>query len=182
MNPRRTRRRLAALAATAAIVLTAAGCSRTAADPGAGSTSGARSTGTPRQQALSFAACLRASGEPDFPDPDASGSFGDALEGAATVDTTTAAWKQALAACRSLEPAGLLGPSKQTPESRKLRLAFAQCVRDHGVKDFPDPADDAPLIDTNTIPSTATAGGMTILNAATKACKDAAQAAIGATR
>ena len=44
-------------------------------------------------------------------------------------------------------------------------------MRDNGVKDFPDPAIDQPLIDTNRIPSTNTPGGMTILNAAGEKCE-----------
>jgi len=40
------------------------------------------------------------------------------------------------------------------------------------VKDFPDPAPDAPLVDTNRIPSSATDGGMTMLNAAMRKCSD----------
>ena len=49
-------------------------------------------------------------------------------------------------------------------------LQFAQCVRDNGVKDFPDPVNGEPLIDTYKIPSSNKPGGMTILNAATHAC------------
>jgi hypothetical protein len=48
------------------------------------------------------------------------------------------------------------------------------------VKDFPDPAPDAPLVDTNRIPSSATEGGMSILNAAMQKCRDFGAAA-GAT-
>ncbi|MEA2419469.1 MAG: hypothetical protein QOE60_1675, partial [Thermoleophilaceae bacterium] len=51
---------------------------------------------------------------------------------------------------------------------------------DHGVKDFPDPANGEPLIDTYRIPSSNRPGGMTILNAATKTCRDLlAEAAAG---
>jgi hypothetical protein len=32
-------------------------------------------------------------------------------------------------------------------------LEFAQCMRDNGVKDFPDPANGEPLVDTTKIPS-----------------------------
>jgi hypothetical protein len=39
------------------------------------------------------------------------------------------------------------------------------------VKDFPDPVNGDPLIDTTKIPSTDRAGGMAILNAATHQCR-----------
>jgi hypothetical protein len=49
-------------------------------------------------------------------------------------------------------------------------LAFAQCIRDNGVPDFPDPAKDEPMVDTRRIPSADLPGGMSILNAAMKKC------------
>src|SRR5207244_3150640 len=42
---------------------------------------------------------------------------------------------------------------------QKAALAFAQCIRDNGVRDFPDPAKTEPLVDTNRIPSAGTPGG-----------------------
>ena len=60
--------------------------------------------------------------------------------------------------------------SKRTPKEQSASLRFAQCVREHGVTDFPDPVDGEPLIDTYKIPSSNKPGGMTLLNAATKAC------------
>ena len=55
-------------------------------------------------------------------------------------------------------------------EEQETRLEFAQCIRDNGVKDFPDPVNGEPLIDTTKIPSSNKPGGMTILNAATHKC------------
>jgi len=47
------------------------------------------------------------------------------------------------------------------------------------VKDFPDPTPDTPLVDTNRIPSAATDGGMSILNAAMRKCRDFAAGIVG---
>jgi hypothetical protein len=60
--------------------------------------------------------------------------------------------------------------AKRTPKQQSASLCFAQCVREHGVKDFPDPVNGEPLIDTTKIPSSNKPGGMTILNAATNKC------------
>jgi hypothetical protein len=59
------------------------------------------------------------------------------------------------------------------------RLKFAQCMRDNGVKDFPDPTPNGPLIDTNRIPSLAGKDPRTDpgLNAAMHRCRDFAAAA-----
>lgn len=55
---------------------------------------------------------------------------------------------------------------------QKTRLEFAKCIRENGVKDFPDPVNGQPLVDTNRIPSSAAPGGMSMLNAAMQACRD----------
>jgi len=112
---------------------------------------------------VKFAECMRANGVPHFPDPDTKGAvnFG--------VDVSREVWLKAVDACKALKPPGALS-SKRTPKEQAASLRFAQCVRDHGVKDFPDPVNGEPMIDTYKIPSSNKPGGMTILNAATHAC------------
>jgi hypothetical protein len=166
-------RKLRPLAALAMVALIGAGCSNapagsgTAAGPGGGSTAAGN---TAREQAVKFSECMRDNGVRDFPDPDASGELTiDGIANNSSVDPDTAAFRQAVSACKDLEPAGFTG-RKRNAEEQKTALAFARCVRDNGVKDFPDPTPDGPLIDTNRIPSAARNGGMSSLNAATKAC------------
>jgi hypothetical protein len=55
------------------------------------------------------------------------------------------AWKKAIGACKDLQPPGLLG-GKVSAQEMKARLKFAACMRANGVKDFPDPTADGPLI------------------------------------
>lgn len=166
---RRTLWPLAALAMFAVIV---AGCS----SAGTGS-SGEGSTTTAHTKAVKFAECMRNNGVAAFPDPDASGAMTiDAIANGSSVDTSSAAFEQALSTCRDLEPAGFTG-TKVTPEQRTARLEFAQCMRDNGVPDFPDPTPNGPLVDTNRIPSSNSPGGMGILNATMQKCGRYASAA-----
>jgi hypothetical protein len=65
-----------------------------------------------------------------------------------------------------------------TPKQLSTALKFAQCMRANGVKDFPDPVNGQPLIDTTKIPSSNRPGGMTILNAAGQKCRDLLTAAM----
>jgi hypothetical protein len=161
------------LAALAMIAVIVAGCG----NGSAGTGSGGNSTATPHEEAVKFAECMRANGVSAFPDPNASGELTiDAVANGSSLDTDTAAFKQAMSACKDLEPPGFTG-GKVTDQQRKARLEFAQCVRENGVKDFPDPANDEPLVDTRKIPSAATPGGMSILNAAMHKCGDFAAAA-----
>jgi hypothetical protein len=163
------------LTALAMFALISVGCSTPSATTGP-SNDGGNANAT-RQQAVRFAQCMRDNGVKAFPDPDASGAFTiDAIANGSSVDTTSPAWKQAISACKDLEPAGFTG-QKRSAQEQAAALKFAQCIRDNGVKDFPDPAPDAPLVDTNRVPSAATDAGISILNAAMKKCGTFAQAA-----
>ena len=160
-------------AALVLAVLIAAGCSGSPAGGSAGS-GGAAAGDTARAQAVRFSQCMRDNGVGEFPDPDASGELTiDAVANDASVDTGSAAFEGALEACKDLKPPGFTGTQRDA-EQQRTALRFAQCIREHGVQDFPDPTPDSPLVDTNRIPSANTEGGMSILNAAMKACADAA--------
>jgi hypothetical protein len=175
MTRTRTLRPLATLAMVAMVALISAGCGGTG-SAGTGS-SGSNDAATTREKAVKFSECMRENGVSDFPDPDASGAFTiETIANGSSVDTSSVAFKQALTACKDLEPPGFTGETR-SPEQQEAALEFAQCIRDNGVKDFPDPAIDEPLVDTNRIPSSATKGGMSILNAAMHKCGDFAAAA-----
>jgi hypothetical protein len=174
------RRTLWPLATLAMLALIVAGCSNASAGAGSASTTtataGSRTT-TAHEKAVAFAECMRGNGVSAFPDPSASGELTiDGIANGSSVDTSSAAFTQALDACKDLEPPGFTG-TKVTPQQRTARLQFAQCVRENGVPDFPDPTPNGPLVDTNRIPSAATAGGMSILNAAMQKCGQYASAA-----
>jgi hypothetical protein len=159
------------LAALALIAVTVAGCGSGSAGSGNGSTA------TARDEAVKFSECMRDNGVSGFPDPDASGRLTiDAVANGSSIDTNSAAFKQALSACKDLEPPGFTGP-KVTAQLRTARLAFAQCVREHGVPDFPDPTPNGPLIDTRRIPSANTPAGMSALHAAMSKCAEFARSA-----
>jgi hypothetical protein len=167
------RRRLGPPAALAMAALIAAGCSSGSAENG--DTTSGSSTGN---KAMKFAECMRDNGVSEFPDPDASGELTiDGVLNGSSLDPSTPAWKEAIRACKDLQPAGFTGDEKVTPEEREVRLEFARCIRENGVEDFPDPADGEPLVDTNRIPSSASSGGMSILHAAMQECRGLAEQA-----
>jgi hypothetical protein len=87
-------------------------------------------------------------------------------------------WTKAVDACKALKPPGALS-AKRTPKQLSAEVKFAQCVRDHGVKDFPDPVNGEPLVNTYKIPSSNKPGGMTILNAAMQKCGHVLEEAAG---
>jgi hypothetical protein len=181
----RKRRPLAALALAALAALISACGSGAAATSTTGTTGSIGGGGDPptptAQKSVKFAECMRSNGVSQFPDPGPSGKLTiDAIANGSSVDPSTPAFKQAISACKHLEPAGFMG-STRSSQQQQAGLEFAQCIRAHGVKDFPDPLPNGPLVDTNRIPSAAAPGGMSMLNAAMHKCGDAAAAA-GVTR
>lgn len=183
------RRRLGPVAAMAIIALISVGCSNapTETDSGSSSDSGTVASSSeddpaasPREQGVKFAECMRDNGVDDFPDPDASGTLTfDGVVNGSSLDPSSAAFEAAMDACKDLEPPGFAGGERSVQE-QTAALEFAQCIRDNGVEDFPDPANGEPLVNTNRIPSAATEEGMTILHAAMEKCSDMGAAA-GAT-
>jgi hypothetical protein len=103
----------------------------------------------------------------------------DGVLNGSSLDPNAPAWKEAIGACKDLQPPGFTGDENVTDEEQEARLEFAQCMRDNGVEDFPDPAKDDALVDTRRIPSAANEGGMSIINAAMQTCGDLAAEAMG---
>jgi hypothetical protein len=168
-------RKLRPLAALATVALIGAGCGSNA--PSETGTSSSTGTGgnknaTDQDKAVKFAQCMRANGVPDFPDANAKGQF---VYG---VSVTPAVWEKAVDACKDLQPPGTLS-AKRSPKQQSASLRFAQCIRENGVEDFPDPANGEPLVNTYEIPSANRPGGMTILNAAMAKCGDVLGRAAG---
>jgi hypothetical protein len=74
----------------------------------------------------------------DFPDPAAAGAFTHGH-----LDPNSPQFRAASQACRSLQPAGTTlsttGGGEVSPQRQGQLLAFARCVRSHGVPSFADP-------------------------------------------
>ena len=161
--------RLRPLATLVVVALIGAGCYHAPAETDTGTSTGSSGAST-RAKAVKFAQCMRDHGVKQFPDPDASGTLTlDGVANGSSVDPSSPAFERAITACKDLQPAGFTGRKRSTAQ-QKAALRFAQCIRDHGVQDFPDPTAGDPLVDTNHIPSTNETGGMDRLNAAMHAC------------
>jgi hypothetical protein len=131
-SPRVPRRRfLIAAVATAALL---AGALVLVTALGSSSSNETTTAADPQQAALAYAQCIRDNGVPDFPDPDANGGF----SGLAHEQQSNPKFQAALQACRALAPGGE-HENFGDPAFVKQARAFAQCMRDNGVPDFPDP-------------------------------------------
>ena len=84
------------------------------------------------QQMTKFAACMRANGEPTFPDPNAQGVI------SAAFNRASPQFDQALQACRKDLPGGVPSATQRAEDLRHA-VAFSACMRRSGVPDYPDP-------------------------------------------
>ena len=142
------------VARTAAAIIAAAGLALTAtaygsASPSATATGGALdaqasalSQLTNTQNALAYSHCMRSHGVPNFPDPNSGGSIPKISPQQLGVSNTV--FQAAQNHCRYLLPNGGSGPSQtQVQQIMNGMLKFAQCMRAHGVSNWPDPVLDA---------------------------------------
>jgi hypothetical protein len=145
---------LLAIALAVAGVLVA-GCSGGPADPGVAGVSSA--TASPSQsatvsgeaEALQYAACMRSHGVPDFPDPTVqNGSVGFSITAGDGVDQNSPQYQSARQACSSLRGGGTANSGSG---NLAKELKFAQCMRSHGVPDFPDPNKNGGFSGTSTV-------------------------------
>jgi hypothetical protein len=124
-----------AVAALAGLTLVGAGCGGSSGAKVAqvGTTSGANGSGSHDRRA--FSACMRSHGVPSFPDPGADGT----IHVPSTIDDGSPIVRAAYRACRNLAPSeGSLTGQGDVMHQDQL-LAFAKCMRSHGVPQFPDP-------------------------------------------
>jgi len=89
---------------------------------------------------------MRSNGVPNFPDPNSSAAFPKAT--LAQLAASNSHYEAAAQACGHLLPNGGNGPpAAQAQQIRAQALRFSQCVRNHGVTNFPDPGSDGRIPD-----------------------------------
>jgi hypothetical protein len=104
---------------------------------GSSSAAGQASSHLPgKPSTLAYARCMRSHGIKNFPEPNSSGQL-VVTQGESLPDFNSPQFQAAAKACVSLRPAGV------TPAQRAQQLdkdiAYAKCMRSHGVTNFPDP-------------------------------------------
>jgi hypothetical protein len=118
----------------------ASGSGTTTVAPG-GKTGAPGSSGSSTTQAelLQLAKCVRVNGVPTFPDPSATAGTLGAMVSAAGIDLGSPTVQAALAACKQYYPTQNVTPAQSAAQNAQ-ELQFAQCMRSHGVPNYPDPS------------------------------------------
>jgi len=130
------------------LTLAAGGCAGTADDGNRVASAGGTPTASSSAQAqrdedapLKFSQCMREQGLPWFPDPEPDGG---GLRLAIPKGADKQKVDKAMEACKEYAPNG--GEKrKMSPEDLEEARKVAQCMRDNGVKDFPDPNPDGTM-------------------------------------
>ena len=87
-------------------------------------------------QLLRFSECMRAHGEPTFPDPVQHGNgVGLQLKG---INPNSPQFQAAQKACAAYAPPGIAAGGSPAKLREELDV-FAACMRSHGVRNYPDP-------------------------------------------
>jgi hypothetical protein len=172
----RSARTVTAVIATAGLVLLAVGCGGSpsgVAQLGSTTTqsrssSTAAATSAQQNAAIAYARCMRSNDVSNWPDPNSSGVFDKSKLTSQKLGASSSRVQAAQSACRRLLPNGGNGRTAgQVQEAKAQSLRFSQCVRSHGVPNFPDPDS------TGRIPDPATVGidqGSPKFRAANQAC------------
>jgi hypothetical protein len=138
------RRALGAIAGPIVVGLLVAACGAGGATGGTGTS--AQPTGHSGLHQLGFVKCMRARGVPNMPDPSPNGApqskdettmFGIAIP--SSIDTRSPAFQTADQTCQKVLRAGTSPPPGISDTTKEALLANAQCIRTHGVPDYPDP-------------------------------------------
>jgi hypothetical protein len=142
-RPRVLWRAVRTFAALVAVGTLVAACGGGSSSPGVASAksstsrtaSGSSNSGAYKEE-LAYAICVRSHGEANFPDPSPTGGF------KITSGSDDPQLRAAEQACADLAPGG--GQNQTAGGSFTARqvaqvLAYAQCMRRHGILNFPDP-------------------------------------------
>ncbi len=84
-----------------------------------------------------FTVCMRSHGVPTFPDPDATGTL--TITTSPSLNPSSPLFQKAEVDCQHLLPPGKTLSQAQQQKLKARVLAFAACMRSHGVPNYPDP-------------------------------------------
>lgn len=135
-------RLFSATAAIAGVAVLAAGCGGTSPT----TTANSAASQPPRNlaaDAYKYSACMRDHGVANFPDPQVTHSNGGTRVAIKAIGPATPQFNAAQTACRGILPTPSKSELAQQAQDQRIHtqdlVAFAHCLREHGITRFPDP-------------------------------------------
>ena len=146
--PPRSGRAIALLVAMASLTLLTAGCGSASSSPSSSTTPSFQSF---TSAAYRYADCMRTHGVANFPDPQIVNQPGQhgIKQTISPALVASPRFEPAQKACRGILPTPINVNPSQLAQQQHARaqnvLAFARCLRSHGVPNFPDPTSQGQL-------------------------------------
>jgi hypothetical protein len=106
--------------------------------PRSGETLSGESVASAQRKMVKFAQCMRTHGEPQFPEP-SEGAIRIQNHNGSGPNPESSQWKAAEKACSKYAPANVAPSPAQQKARQEQALKFSDCMRQHGVPNFPDP-------------------------------------------
>jgi hypothetical protein len=96
-------------------------------------------------QALAFSKCMRAHGLSNFPDPQTlGGGIQLSITPRSGINPQAPAFQEAQQSCKHLLPNGGQPSAQASAQAKANLLRTSECMRAHGITDFPDPQTGSP--------------------------------------
>jgi hypothetical protein len=143
-SPPAARTAAAIIAVAAMALLAAAACSSSPSSTGSGRSTNAGGSAN-SQIGINYANCMRSHGVPKYPDPDSSNEAANGLPKVSLqqLEVSSSQYQAAQNACAHLLPNGGQQTQAQSQQDLNAMRRYAQCMRSHGVPNWPDPTDDS---------------------------------------
>jgi hypothetical protein len=116
---------------------------------GAAASASSGGAGSRQELSLHYAQCMRSHGVTNYPDPSASGGSSIVVDPGSGVDTNSPTYQAAQQSCQKYLGGSGTSSAEQTQTEAKM-LLYTQCMRSHGLPNFPDPVtgpDGAPMFE-----------------------------------
>jgi hypothetical protein len=128
----------------AGVALAAAGCGGSSPTTSTGSSASKPPPGTFVTDAYKYAACMRANGDANFPDPTVSHNNGGTQIAIHVIGPNSPGFNAAQNKCRGILPQPSKSELAQQAQDQRVHtqdlVSFAHCLREHGISRFPDPS------------------------------------------
>jgi hypothetical protein len=125
----------------AGVLLAGCGGSSPSESPNSSGATGSSNASQFQKHFVDFATCMRSHGVPDYPDPQFTSSGGVQISPGKS-NPNSPAFKSAQTDCRRLLPDGGQPVGVGGARAKVQEVKFADCMRAHGVPNFPDPSHD----------------------------------------
>jgi hypothetical protein len=105
---------------------------------GGGTPESGETSAAVQKKMVEFAQCMRTHGEPEFPEPSEGGIHIENHNGHGP-NPESSQFQAAEKACSKYAPSKIAPSPAQQAKMQEAALKFSECMRSHGVPNFPDP-------------------------------------------